>query len=320
MRQVKRPTPARAVFQALFVTFLWSTSWVLIKIGLADLPALTFAGLRYSLAFVFMLPLVVRSAPRRDALRTMPLRAWRGLIVLGVVYIALTMGAQYVSLAYLPAATITLLLNFTTVIVALLSGVILSERPTRLQWLGIGVFLAGVLIYFYPPDFPADQTVGFIAVGVCVAANAVSAILGRRVNRRGDIDPFSVTLVSIGTGGLILLAAGLITSGLPRLSLQHVLIVLWLAAVNTAFAFTLWNHTLRTLSATESSVINNTMLIQISLLAWIFLGEALTAQALMGIALAIPGTLLVQLARRRETPSQSGAAPLAAVQAAPGDD
>lgn len=41
----------RAVLQALLVTFLWSTSWVLIKIGLADIPALTFAGLRYVLAF-----------------------------------------------------------------------------------------------------------------------------------------------------------------------------------------------------------------------------------------------------------------------------
>jgi drug/metabolite transporter (DMT)-like permease len=30
----------RAVLQALFVTFLWSTSFVLVKIGLQDIPAL----------------------------------------------------------------------------------------------------------------------------------------------------------------------------------------------------------------------------------------------------------------------------------------
>lgn len=298
---MQHPNHTRAVLQALLVTFLWSTSWVLIKIGLTDLPALTFAGLRYSLAFVCMLPLVIRSAPRRAALRALPRRAWGRLIVLGVVYIAVTMGAQFISLKYLPAATVTLLLNFTTVLVALLSGLVLAERPTRVQWLGIGVFMAGALIYFYPPDFAEGQAVGLLAAGVCVAANALSAILGRRVNRRGDVDAFSVTLISIGTGGLILLAVGIATAGLPPLSVQNWLIVLWLAAVNTAFAFTLWNHTLRTLSATESSVINNTMLIQIALLAWLFLGEALTAQALVGIALAIPGTLLVQLYRRKES-------------------
>ena len=37
------------VLQALFVTFLWSTSWVLIKVGLKEIPAISFAGLRYTL-------------------------------------------------------------------------------------------------------------------------------------------------------------------------------------------------------------------------------------------------------------------------------
>ena len=32
---------------ALFVVFLWATSWVLIKFGLEAIPPLTFAGLRY---------------------------------------------------------------------------------------------------------------------------------------------------------------------------------------------------------------------------------------------------------------------------------
>ena len=34
----------RAILQALIVTFLWSTSWVLIKIGRRDIPTLTFAA------------------------------------------------------------------------------------------------------------------------------------------------------------------------------------------------------------------------------------------------------------------------------------
>jgi drug/metabolite transporter (DMT)-like permease len=54
----------QAVLQALLVTFLWSTSWVLIKIGLQDIPALTFAGLRYSLAFVCLLPFAFRKSSR----------------------------------------------------------------------------------------------------------------------------------------------------------------------------------------------------------------------------------------------------------------
>jgi drug/metabolite transporter (DMT)-like permease len=75
--------------------------------------------------------------------------------------------------------------------------------------------------------------------------------------------------------------------------------------VNTAFAFTLWNHTLKVLTAVESSVLNNTMLVQIALLAWLFLDESLDARQLAGLALATAGVLLVQLTARRAT-SNSG--------------
>ena len=64
---------------------------------------------------------------------------------------------------------------------------------------------------------------------------------------------------------------------------------------NTAFAFVLWNRTLRRLTAVESSVANNTMLVQISILAWVFLGEALSARGVVGLVLAAVGTLIVQL-------------------------
>jgi drug/metabolite transporter (DMT)-like permease len=77
--------------------------------------------------------------------------------------------------------------------------------------------------------------------------------------------------------------------------LANWLIIGWLAIVNSAIAFTLWNLTLRRLSAAESSVINNTMLIQIAILGWIFLGEALSSKEVVGLVFALLGVLLVQL-------------------------
>jgi drug/metabolite transporter (DMT)-like permease len=65
--------------------------------------------------------------------------------------------------------------------------------------------------------------------------------------------------------------------------------------VNSAFAFTWWNLTLRTLTAMESSMINNTMLFHIALLAWLFLGEQLTWPKLSGMVLAVLGTFVVQI-------------------------
>jgi drug/metabolite transporter (DMT)-like permease len=102
-----------------------------------------------------------------------------------------------------------------------------------------------------------------------------------------------VTATSMGTGALILLGIGLIFQGLPSLSPSTWAVVLWLAVVNTALAFFLWNKTLQVLTAVESTIINSTMLIQIAVLAWLFLGEALNIINVLGLALAATGVFIV---------------------------
>jgi drug/metabolite transporter (DMT)-like permease len=129
-------------------------------------------------------------------------------------------------------------------------------------------------------------------------ANAGSGVLGRYVNRSQRWHPLVVTAVSMGVGGLLLLTVGMSTQGLPPLGVSGWAIIGWLAVVITALSFTLWNRTLRILMAMESSLINNTMLVQIAILAWLFLGERHNAQALAGLGLAALGALLVQLRSR----------------------
>lgn len=291
----------KAVLQALLVTFLWSTSWVLIKIGLEEIPALTFAGLRYGLAF-FLLLAWARASGRLGALRRITGRAWGQLALLGLLLYAVTQGAQFVGLAYLPATTLSLLLSFSPAVVAMLGIVTLGEGLGGRQWAGIGLFLLGAVLYFGGAALPAGQAVGFAVGVVGLLANAVSAVLGRAVNATRRLEPLTVTLVSMGVGSGVLLATGVATQGLPALSLKGWLIIGWLAAVNTAFAFTLWNRTLRELPAVESSIINNTMLIQIAVLAWVFLGERLGVREMAGLGLAAVGALLVQLRRRVRSP------------------
>jgi drug/metabolite transporter (DMT)-like permease len=287
-----------AVLQALFVTFLWSTSWVLIKFGLTDIPALTFAGLRYSLAALCLLPLAL-SPGRRAALWGLSRSDWLRLTTLGLLFYTVTQGAQFLGLAYLPAATVNLLLSFTIPLIAVLGIFLLAEWPTKGQWAGVGLCLVGIWLYFYAAAIPTSQLFGLSVVAIGVLANAGSTLLGRAVNRASQLPPLTVTLVSMALGSLTLLSAGIAVQGLPQLSLTNWAIIGWLALVNTAFAFTLWNHTQRTLSALESSLINSAMLIQIPILAWIFLGESISLRESIGLGLAGLGIVVVQLGGQR---------------------
>lgn len=283
-----------SIMQALFVVFLWATSWVFIKIGLHEIPPITFAGLRYFLAFILLFIVLILSDVKRE-IKELPKQTWGRLFILGLLFYAGTQGAMFVALLYLPAVTVNLLWSFSSAAVALLGIAWLSERPTLFQWGGIALTIIGAVIYFYPVTIPKNQLIGVFVAAIGILANAVSSIMGRGINRSEKYPPLIVTVVSMGAGSIALLIIGLLTEGVPVISLNSWLIIFWLAAVNTAFAFTLWNHTLRTLTAMESSIINGTMLIWIPIFAVLFLGESITGKEIMGLVVVGIGTLIVQM-------------------------
>jgi drug/metabolite transporter (DMT)-like permease len=292
---------ALGVLQALLVTFLWSTSWILVKVGLddLDLKPISFAGLRYALAALILLPFGIRAL--RAAHAAVPLRGrlLARVAIYGLLFIAVAQGAQFAALAVLPATAVSLILSSIPMWVAIIALAGGSERASIGQAGGIGLLTVGALLYFGPFELSTDAGIGFVAAGVCVAAAATSSHMGRGLAR--DVigalgGPIGLTAASMTVGAAALLAVGVALEGWPAPDLAGWLIIGWLAVVNTAFAFTLWNHTLRTLTAVESSVVNNTMTIQIAVLAIVFLGELLEPLQLIGLLLAALGAAIVQLA------------------------
>ena len=290
-----------AIFQAVFVTFLWSTSWVLIKFGLRhQLPALSFAGLRYFIAFLCLVPFVLFNRHERERIAHLTRSDWFWLTALGLFVIKLTQGAQFLSLAYLPAAMVSLVANLTSIVVGVAGIWLIHEVPSRLQWLGVGITVAGVGVYFLPWSMPGAVGFGLLIAVAGMIFNAVSSLLGRKINSLGHLSPLMVTFVSMGIGSVLLLLLGILTQGIGTLMLSDWAIIGWLAVVNTAFAFTLWNHILRTLTAIEASVINSLMMPQIAALAYLFLGETISARKAAGLLLVGAGIVIVQKRRQEK--------------------
>jgi drug/metabolite transporter (DMT)-like permease len=281
-----------AILKALFVTLLWSSSWVLIKNSLNEIPPLTFAGLRYTLAFLILLPGLWKY---RSEVRHLHRQEWVRLVILGLVFYTLTQGGQFLSLLYLEATSFSLILNFTTLIVAIIGTFALNEIPSRGQWGGVAVFLLGVILFFSTATKLGGEPLGYLFAGITVVANATAAVLGRAINREAKLPTLMVTVISMGSGAILLLAMGILLEGFAIISPSGWAVIIWLAIVNTALAFNMWNKTLEILTAVESSIINSTMLIQISLLAVFFLDEHLGVQNVLGLVVASAGILMVNL-------------------------
>ena len=287
------------VLQALLVTILWSSSMILIKLGFkGGLPPITFAGLRYSFAFLCLALIVLSNPTHRKTLHSISHPTWLQLTFLGIVFYAITQGANFFGLSRLPANTISLIFNFAPLIIAAASSLILKEKPALSQWLGVLLSIAGALVYFLPIGNQISDVLGIIVALIGLLACSVSSLLGRYVNLHSNLKPILITTISMGIGSFLLLLVGGITQGFGRLDLPQWLIIAWLAIVNTAFAFTMWNKTLRTLTSVESSIINNLILPQVAVLSWLFLDERLNTRQILGILCVVLGTLVVQLKRR----------------------
>jgi drug/metabolite transporter (DMT)-like permease len=289
------PTRLNAILLALLVTVLWSTSWVLIKIGLRnDLPPLSFAGMRYAIAALMLAPPVLFSARERAILFSLNRKDWLNLTLLGIIIYTLAQSAQFISLAYLPAAMVSLILNLTPAMVGIMSIFWRQERASRMQWVGIAVTLAGTLLYFLPLVEGRIVVAGLVAALIGLTANSGATLMGRHINLQSHLSPLVITFVSMGIGSALMLLSGGLLYGFGSPSPLDWGIIVWMALVNTAFAFTLWNKTQRVLAPVESSIILSLMMPLIALLAWAFLGETLTAKEIAGLVLVGTGVLIVQ--------------------------
>jgi len=281
-----------AVLEALFVTFLWSSSYVLTKVALVEVTPLLFAAIRYIMASLILVAVNLRSGGMNSlcpSKRDLPLVALAGILGYTVAQ-----GFQIVGLSYLPATMVSLILNFTPVFVLLMEMVLLRESPAGVQVLGIGVAVTGAILYF-SEHLTLVDSFGVLIVLLSGIGWAAYMIVVRRFQKSQAYSSLRLTSAMMCAGTLGLLGLALAFEPLRVPSASSILILVWLSTVNTALAFYLWSHALRVLRAYELSILQNSMLAQIAIMSFLFLGEAMTSMMIVGIILVLLGILLVQL-------------------------
>jgi drug/metabolite transporter (DMT)-like permease len=279
----------KAIFEALLVTFLWSSSYILTKFGLLDIQPLTLVGLRYMIASLVLIPVALRKSEHRKISGD----AWWKLGVLGFLGYTVAQGLQCVGLFYLPSVSVTLILNFTPVTVMLLNLAFTGEAPSRDQIAGMTLVFLGAFLFF-SDKLGGYNLTGFIITLVSGIGWAGYMVAGKLLFKEKRVSPLGNTAFAMGMGTVLLSASAYLFEGLKPITFSGWIIIVWLGVVNTALAFFLWNHALETLEAFELSVLQNTMLIQITILSVIFLGETLPPVKYVYMTIIFIGVFIVQ--------------------------
>ncbi len=299
-REGSAPSRATATVLGIIVTFLWATSVVLIRLGLTeeDVDPIGFAGVRFSLAAILLLPLAL---PHLRAVRiwTADRRSLLEVAAYGLLMFCVAQVAFYVALGDLAASTVGLLMGLAPVVTAAFVMRTEHERASPVQVVGVGALIVGVVVYFglaSPTGGNPFAWLAGISIPIIVGGSA-------RLGRHLALDagrlfggPLGLTAMAMTAGGVTTLLLALAFEGVPSFSPKAWLLIIWLAAINTALTYTLWTQTQRTLRAIESSALGDLTVILVAALGWIVLGETLDLVQVVGLSLAVAGVFVVQLA------------------------
>jgi drug/metabolite transporter (DMT)-like permease len=191
---------------------IWGSTWLAIKLGLRDLPPITFAGIRFALAGAVLFALIWFSGvslprSRRDWI----LLGYTGLLTITINYALVFWGEQYISsgLAALLSATVPLF------------GLPLAHRYLQAEpltpWKAAGVLLGliGVAIIFSGELGIGGPIALWASVGIIIAALA-TAQAGVLIKASGThIEPSVLAGVQMVGGCIPLLLAGIVLEGSP---------------------------------------------------------------------------------------------------------
>lgn len=273
------------------LVLIWSSTWVAIKIGLEDSPALLGAGVRFAAAGLLLLLL---AAARRRSLRTdAGLAAVMALLPFAAAYGCVYWGEQYI-----PSGLTAVLFGVMPLYTALLSALLLAGEPLRARLLAGVVLAVGGLALAFAESLALGEGEMALAGAVVVLLSPLGSAAGNvAIKRRGlRLDAVVLNGWAMLGGGWLLLAASAVSEdwGRAAWTAQALGSIAYLAIVGSAVAFVSLNVLLRVMSAQSTSFI--ALMIPFGALAFgaAIYGEAVTARAVAGAALVVAGLLIAQ--------------------------
>lgn len=289
------PAPRKLAIAAAFFTLcvVWSSTWLAIKIGLRDLPPISYAAIRFLIAIVVLLAVSIGRARLipRDRSEYIIL-AWTGVLMFTVNYALLFWGELHVSsgLAAVLQATIPI---FGMVFAHLM----LPSEPMRWQrFAGAFLALAGVaVICARLLDFSGPMAFwGGLGIVVGAAGAAYSNVLLKQ--RPIQLGPAMIAAWQMIFGTAPLLLIGWTVEGNPaqfHWTAMSIFCLLYLAIVGSALTFILLYWLLPQMPATNLQTISLITPPGAIMLGWLLGGETFPLWSLLGACFVLAGVWII---------------------------
>lgn len=289
-------TRGGAAAALVLVMVIWGGSIPVTKAAVNDVPPVLLAFLRFVLASVLLMPLVLA---RRSPRGTADAIGWPMAFVLGATGILVYYLGYNVGLLHTSASSAALLQSAVPAITAVLAWFLLRERLSLHGALGTALSIAGVLVILFATEADASAPrpwLGNALVAGAIVSWSLYTIAAKRV---ANADALTVTFRTAIAGVVLLLPAIAIEYALgarPRWTPGGLAAIAYLGAISSALAYGLYGLALRVLGAGQVSTYLNLMPIVAVTAAALFLGERIGMWTVIGGAIVLAGIALTTLA------------------------
>jgi len=289
-----RPRAAGAYLLLVLAMLSWSGNGIVGRALAGIVPPFGLSLMRWTVAFLAVLPFVVREIVAK---RAIILRRWRILLALGLLGLTTCNSLGYLGLQWTTAVNAALINSAGPMLTLAAAFALYRERAQPAQVTGMLVSLAGVVVIVLRGDpaalFAFDFNRGDLAILAGVATWSVYTVLLRRGPQ--ELSPLALLGVLFAIGAVTVLPFHLVESwlGYPLPESGPALAgYLYVGLFPAVIAFFGWNRGVGMLGAARASLFSHLMPVFSAVLAYTLLGEEIALFHLAGAALIFLGIVI----------------------------
>ena len=286
MNRDRENLAARAA-PAIFVV-LWSTGFIATKYVVHNADPLTYLAIRMALVVALMAVIVAIARPRWPDRIGIAHSAVAGILVHGFY-----LGGTAIAIAHsIPAGLSALIPGLQPILTSTIANRWLGERVTPLQWAGLLLGLAGVVLILHNRPISGEAGWGWLASGVSLISITLGTLYQRRYCnaidwRAGNLVQYIAVTIFFGIG------AWLFENNVVHWTAEFVLALIWLVVVLSIGSIGLLYWLIRRSAATSVASLFYLVPAVTALMAYVLFNERLDAIAIVGMTACAAAVFLV---------------------------
>ena len=228
---------------AILACLLWSTAFVGVKIGLRYADPFSFAGFRFMLAGLMLVPFWWKKKHNFAIIG----KNAKVILLVSFFQTFMTYGLFYLSMTMVSGAMAAIMIGASPLTAAVVAHYLMADDPLTLpKSISLGIGMAGIVLLSVsrlPWASPAGlvEFTGIMLLFLSTLSSAFGNVLV--AGEQSDFDPVFLNSLQIFLGGFCLCMVACFVEDLslkiPDYPLQYYLALLWLSFVSAA-AFSLW--------------------------------------------------------------------------------